>query len=119
MAPGAWLPREGGSGVALLRRMRSLWTRCSEDSESQAWRDLRAAGEKSTEAGPVQAALQGAGHKRGLGAGWEVGGETTLEEDPAQSNRRAESSALPLPKRIEVPRAQTPAALPECYPSHV
>ena len=41
--------------------------RCSEDTESQAWRDLRVPGEKSTEAGSLQ------------GAGQEVGGETTLD----------------------------------------
>lgn len=53
-------------------------------------------------------------------AGQEVGGETTLEEDPGdQSNRRAEASALPLPKSVEVPRAHTPTAFPECYSSHV
>lgn len=82
--------------------------RRSEDAESQAWRDLRVPGEKSTEAGALQ------------GAGQEVGGETTLEEDPGdQSNRRAEASALPLPKSVEVPRAHTPTAFPEFYPSHV
>lgn len=96
--------------------MRSLWTRCSEDSESQAWQDLRAPGEKSTEAGPEQAALQGAGHKRGLGAGREVGGETTLEEDPGnQSNRRAEASALPLPKS-RGPQGAHPSSLTRVLP---
>ena len=100
--------------------MRSLWTRCSEDSESLAWRDLRVPREKSTEAGTCRQRFRAQGTRGALEQGGEVGGETTLEEDPGnQSNRPAEASALPLPKRVEVPKAHTPAALPECYPSHV
>ena len=61
--------------------------RRSEDAESQAWRDLRVPGEKSTEAGALQ------------GAGQEVGGETTLEEDPGDKATEGQRLLLcPCPR---------------------